>query len=287
MGIHAESGRGARGGRVLGGLALAGLLISSCSSDPKATKRGDDTMLPIPGGQGGQGGLPIPTVPGGGTGGSPGLPLSGSGAGGVGAGGSSGADAGTAGAAGADAAVADAGPTLPTECADDDAGIVDLADEDAGPRGCIVVGDVKVQYRAGDTDIANNQIKPQFNLVNTGTTAVDLSELTIRYWFADAGPTPLMFWCDYAQIGCGIVRGAFETSDRPGGDHYLEVSFMSGTLAGGASTGEIQARFNHEDWALFAEGDDYSFDPTKTSFADWHKVTLYQRGALIWGLEPQ
>ncbi|HMI93313.1 MAG TPA: cellulose binding domain-containing protein, partial [Polyangiales bacterium] len=197
---------------------------------------------------------------------------------------------GSAGAAGADAGIADAGPTLPTVCADDDAGmpdVMDMADEDAGPLGCIVVGDVKLQYRASDTNAGDNQVKPHFNLVNTGSKSVDLSQLTIRYWFADAGPTPLVFWCDYAQIGCGSVRGAFTTSDRPGGDHVLEVSFTSGMLAAGAATGEIQTRFNHDDWALFAENDDYSFDPSKVSFADWHKVTLYQRGTLIWGLEPQ
>jgi hypothetical protein len=287
MGTRAASGRNARSERALAGLVLAGMLIASCSSDPKATKRGDDTMLPLPP-AGGQGGLPIPS---GGTGGQPFVPpITGGtgGAGGAGSGGSA-ADAGTAGAAGEDAAVADAGPTLPTVCADDDAGVVTApaSDEDGGPLECIVEGDVKLQYRAADTNAGDNAIKPHFNLVNTGKKSVNLAELTIRYWFADAGPTPLVFWCDYAQIGCGNVRGAFSKSDRPGGDNVLEVSFTSGTLAAGAATGEIQTRFNHDDWALFAEGDDYSFDPSKISFADWHQVTLYQRGTLIWGLEPQ
>ncbi len=27
-------------------------------------------------------------------------------------------------------------------------------------------------------------------------------------------------------------------------------------------------------------------DPTKTSLADWNKVTLYRNGTLIWGIEP-
>jgi endoglucanase len=190
------------------------------------------------------------------------------------------ADAGTA-----DAAVVDAGPILPTVCADEDAG-AGLTDEDAGPLDCIVVGDVKLQYRASDTNAGDNQIKPHFNIVNTGTKSVNLADLTIRYWFADAGTAPLVFWCDYAQIGCGMVRGAFTASDRPGGNQVLEVTFTGGTLAGGAATGEIQARFNRENWPLFDETDDFSFDPTKTAFADWAQVTLYQRGTLIWGIEP-
>ena len=39
---------------------------------------------------------------------------------------------------------------------------------------------LKVQYRAADTNATDNQIKPHLNLVNTGTTAVPLSELTVR-----------------------------------------------------------------------------------------------------------
>src|SRR5262249_27454903 len=34
------------------------------------------------------------------------------------------------------------------------------------------------------------------------------------------------------------------------------------------------------------EGNDYSYDATKTSFADWTKVTLYRNGTLVWGAEP-
>ena len=58
-----------------------------------------------------------------------------------------------------------------------------------------------------------------------------------------------------------------------------------GSLAPGESTGEIQARFNKDNWSNFGEADDYSFDPTKLSFADWDRVTVYQNGTLIWGSE--
>ena len=40
------------------------------------------------------------------------------------------------------------------------------------------------------------------------------------------------------------------------------------------------------DWSNFAEADDYSFDPTKLSFADATRVTVYQNGTLIWRTEP-
>jgi hypothetical protein len=262
---------------------LAGTAVAACSSDPKGTSTRDEdpTLMPsMPGpagsGTGGvSGGAPTPggPLPGGSTAPPTNMTM----------------DSGMPGmtmkdAAPADAAPVDAGPPVPTECADGDAG---FADEDAGPLDCIVVGDVKLQYRASDTNPADNQIKPHFNLVNGGKESVSLAELKIRYWFADNGTTPLVFWCDYAQIGCGSVRGAFANNDRTGGNRVLEVTFSGGTLAPGAATGEIQTRLNHEDWALFNESDDWSFDPTKTAFTDWHKVTLYRRGQLVWGLEPK
>ena len=172
-----------------------------------------------------------------------------------------------------------------------DAGVV--AEDDAGtdsasgePGDCVVAGEVRLQYRAGDTNPLDNQIKPQFNILNDSSDAIPLTELTIRYWFNQAGGTPLAFFCDYAQIGQTLVMGSFEAVERDGADRVLEITFSGGSVGAGQQTGEIQARFSHEDWADMDEQDDYSFDPTKTAFEDWHKVTLYRRGTLIWGQEP-
>src|SRR5262249_34734096 len=48
----------------------------------------------------------------------------------------------------------------------------------------------------------------------------------------------------------------------------------------------IQNRLNSQDFSAYNEANDYSFDPTKTSFADWTRVTLYRNGTLVWGTEP-
>ena len=151
-------------------------------------------------------------------------------------------------------------------------------------------GGVKAQYFAADTNVGDNQIKPHLNLVNIGTSAVALSGITVRYWFTVNGQRPLVFWCDWTALGCNNVTGKFVAVSplRSGADTYLEVGFTAGmgSLAPGQSTGEIQARFNKDDWSNFGEADDYSFDPTKLSFADWDRVTVYQSGTLIWGTEP-
>ena len=151
-------------------------------------------------------------------------------------------------------------------------------------------GGLKAQYFAADTTVGDNQIKPHLNLVNIGTTAVALSDVTMRYWYTVDGVRPQVFWCDWTPLGCNNVTGRFVTVSpaRAGADGYLEIGFTAGmgSLAPGQSTGEIMARFNKDNWSNFNEADDYSFDRTKLSFADWDRVTVYQNGALIWGSEP-
>ena len=51
-------------------------------------------------------------------------------------------------------------------------------------------------------------------------------------------------------------------------------------------SGNIQARFAQPDGSNYTGTGDYSFDPTKLSFADWDYVTLYRNGVLVWGTEP-
>jgi hypothetical protein len=147
---------------------------------------------------------------------------------------------------------------------------------------------LRLQYRAADTNAGDNQIKPHFNIVNTGTSAVPLNELKIRYWFTREGTQNQSFWCDWAAISgaCSNVSGSFVQVS--GSSFYLEVSFAAaaGSIPAGGQSGEVQTRFAKSDWSNYNESDDYSFDPTKTAFADWTRVTLYRNGVLIWGVEP-
>lgn len=86
---------------------------------------------------------------------------------------------------------------------------------------------------------------------------------------------------DWAPIGAENIQRAFT-------DAYVELSFTAaaGSISAGGETGEIQLRMAKSDWSNFNEADDYSFDPTKTAYADWDKVTLYLDDSLVWGVEP-
>ena len=148
-------------------------------------------------------------------------------------------------------------------------------------------GGLKAQYKNNDSAPADNQIKPGLQVVNSGSSAVDLSTVTVRYYFThDAGATTYTYNCDYAAIGCSNVHGTFVSMASPTAtaDTYLQLTF-TGSLAAGASTGDIQNRINKSDWSNFDETNDYSYG-TNTSYADTSTVTVYVNGALVSGVEP-
>ncbi|WP_425452356.1 glycoside hydrolase family 44 protein [Paenibacillus cellulosilyticus] len=161
----------------------------------------------------------------------------------------------------------------------------------AAPVGSATTSSLVVQYKLSNANATDNQIYATFNIKNTGTTAVSLSNLKLRYYLTkDTTSASLNYWVDYAQVGTSAVSGVF-TAISPAkttADTYLELSFSSaaGSIAAGGQTGDIQVRIAKSDWTNFSESNDYSFDGTKSSFADWNKVTLYNSGTLVWGIEP-
>lgn len=154
----------------------------------------------------------------------------------------------------------------------------------------IPTGELKVQYRTDDTGENDNQIRAQFKVVNNGTETVSLSDVKVRYYYTIDGDTSQQFNVDYAVLGSGNVSGSFVKQEPalPGADYYFEIAFApnAGTLAPGQDSGEIQIRINKSDWSNYAEADDYSRDASKTSYADWDKVTAYLGSSLVWGIEP-
>jgi len=144
---------------------------------------------------------------------------------------------------------------------------------------------LKVQYQVGDSSATDNAIKPNLRIVNEGTTAVSLNQLTMRYWFTEAA-TGFNYSCDYATLGCSNVTGHVVSAG--GNDYYIEVGFSSGagSVAAGDDTGNLKNRVNRSDWANFDETNDYSYDASKGSYTEWSQVTLYLNGSLVWGVEP-
>ena len=149
-----------------------------------------------------------------------------------------------------------------------------------------------VQDRSHDNDNPDEQLYALFQILNTGTTPVPLSSLTMRYWLTDQAPTdPLVFACDWAQVNCSNITSKFVTLSTPvaKANTYLQINFTAaaGSIAPGQSSGEIQTRIHHENYSEFDTTLTYSFisDPSFV-YKDTQTVTLYLNGVLVWGVEP-
>ena len=172
----------------------------------------------------------------------------------------------------------------------------------AAPNVCTgnVCGTVRVQYNtAGATAATSTSPHPSFELINLGpapTATINLSDLTIRYWFTKDGATSETAIVDFASNSANAQIQTFMTTSftavtRQGADTFLQLGFTAaaGTLTGNGGTAVINSRFNSLNPAFgitYTQTGDYSFDATKTAFADWTHVTLYRQGTLIWGIEP-
>ncbi len=147
-----------------------------------------------------------------------------------------------------------------------------------------------LEYADGTTAATTNTPRPHFEIVNTTTSSVPLSSLTIRYWYTADGTQSQQFWCDYALAGCNNLTDSFVTLSTPtsSADTYLQIGFTSaaGSLAANGNSGDIQARFNKSDWSNYNQANDYSWNQNQTSYAPWTQVTLYLNGQLIYGTEP-
>ncbi|AZT90849.1 glycoside hydrolase [Caldicellulosiruptor changbaiensis] len=151
-------------------------------------------------------------------------------------------------------------------------------------------GQIKVLYANKETNSTTNTIRPWLKVVNSGSSSIDLSRVTIRYWYTVDGERAQSAISDWAQIGASNVTFKFVklSSSVSGADYYLEIGFKSGAgqLQPGKDTGEIQIRFNKDDWSNYNQGNDWSWLQSMTSYGENEKVTAYIDGVLVWGQEP-
>jgi hypothetical protein len=158
-----------------------------------------------------------------------------------------------------------------------------------GAGGPDPTGDLEVLYKVTEPNETTQHVKFSVQIKNTGDASVALSDVTLRYYFTSPS-TQHTFVCDHAAItgGDANVTGTFGTVTSPDADYYLEIGFKpaAGSLAQGATTGEVQARFHTTDFKNFTQAEHYSFDETMTRYTLAPNVTAYVDGVLAWGVEP-
>ena len=148
--------------------------------------------------------------------------------------------------------------------------------------------DLVAQSKTNDGGASGTQIQYGLRLRNTGTEAIDLTTVTMRYWFTADDNTGLpVAVCYYAPFGCSFIEQfVVDLPDRlEHADHYAKITFTGGDLEPGESASLDQLAIRDQGGATYRQDNDYSF-LGQGSFTDNEHVTVYVGGQLVWGTEP-
>jgi endoglucanase len=151
---------------------------------------------------------------------------------------------------------------------------------------------VRVDYKALTVAPTTPELDIELNIVNTGTSPVDLDQLVPEYWFSDEDPgSPLEFACDFAAVGCANITGDFRTGIGTPSNATTEAFLRiggTGTLAPGQSTGEIEFRIFHQDFSQMTQANDYSFNAADTTLTPNQFIDslIVGEGEANWGVPP-
>jgi endoglucanase len=146
-------------------------------------------------------------------------------------------------------------------------------------------GTLQVKYRTANPTEQSRDSKPEFVIVNTGSSPVSFDNLELYYWLDENSLDPFVYHCDWAQVGCANVLGEFGALES--GTRYLRIHFPPGLepLLPGQESGEIKVRFNHTDWSEYQQSSHYSFTP-QDEYVEWERITLTLNGEVVWGTGP-
>ncbi len=130
-----------------------------------------------------------------------------------------------------------------------------------------------------------NTIQFSLDIRNDTGKAIDLSKLTIDYYFTNDGNDDLNFWCDHsATNGTGYVAltsstsGEFSPVKGENSDTRCRISFANGSLSAGDSL-TVQVRMTRADWTNFVLSNDWSA-------CNAEHIVISNGGSAIFGSKP-
>lgn len=150
---------------------------------------------------------------------------------------------------------------------------------------------------AQKTSGGTGQITLDLRIDNKTPSSVDLSTVTLRYWYKDEGlGTALVLATNYVSIGYsnqGTAAGKAVAATPPatGADHYLELSFTGTLAAQGDKVSNDQFNIRVTMHTANYQGavdvtNDYSYDGGAAAVYE-DKITLHDKsGKVIWGTAP-
>lgn len=166
---------------------------------------------------------------------------------------------------------------------------------------CGASGCPHIQTRVSTVAPTDNVIHPVIRLVNQGTTAINLSGYTVKYWFDESwsGGWQVDHFYNLSVINEPLTTVTQLAGGLSGANTVVTVT-LEGTLPGSTfvngqmqTVGEaiVDIQWHHPSWSNLNESNDYSYPVSRTNaqhtqFLENAKVTLYKQGVRIWGTEP-
>lgn len=149
---------------------------------------------------------------------------------------------------------------------------------------------LQVSYKYGDTEADTKDIRGSIKVKNTGTKPVNLSDVTVRYWFTKDSASGQEFACDYSHLSESMITAKFVDLENAveNADNYLEIGFDSsaGLLGPGSDTGEIQFRIIKSGFESYNQLNDYSCIADAKDFTENPNITAYVNSVLAYGIAP-
>ena len=144
-------------------------------------------------------------------------------------------------------------------------------------------GDLSLQVKYNQSGSNVNSIAGTITITNVGKDSIDLSDISIEYYFTNEEAKSMTFNCYYASMQNGdtysalsSVTGKFESADGDNADTVCVITPGSGTLASGGTVG-IDFALNHDDWSSLNMTNDYSSDAGNVVIVSGNKVIFGKR----------
>jgi O-glycosyl hydrolase len=153
---------------------------------------------------------------------------------------------------------------------------------------------VEIKFRAGDTNNSTTSPHPNIELINTGSQALNLNNIEVRYWYncdcTGQAEQAYLDWAGKMPLGQTVTQDmtiSVISANKADQTNYVSVKFLgnSNIIIQPNEYIEFHERFNKSDWSAMLQANDWSFTQG-TSFVIWNRITVYQNGNLIYGQEP-
>ncbi|HPU62892.1 MAG TPA: glycosyl hydrolase [Mobilitalea sp.] len=136
-----------------------------------------------------------------------------------------------------------------------------------------------------------NTITNNIRITHNGGNDIDISKLSVRYYYTREGIASESFYCDNAAIQMNkapwyvsltsSVKGNLVRLSEPksNANSYLEITFNTDDKFTEGATLIIDTRMHKNDWTTYDQTNDHSY-------SDSSNITVYYEGRLILGNDP-